>query len=110
MSGRPSVVGVLLAGGQSRRMGGGDKCLRPLGGSTIIDHVLDRLRPQVGPLLLNANGEPARFASDAEVKRAYRRLIRENHPDRLAARGLPERAIRWKKTRSSFASDLVRPV
>ncbi len=56
------VVGLLLAGGQSRRMGGGDKCLRPLGGATIIDHVLERMRPQVGPLLLNANGDPARFA------------------------------------------------
>jgi molybdopterin-guanine dinucleotide biosynthesis protein A len=56
------VLGVLLAGGQSRRMGGGDKCLRPLGGRTILEHVIDRVRPQVGSLLLNANGDPARFA------------------------------------------------
>ena len=56
-----AVAGVLLAGGQSRRMGGGDKCLRPLAGKPILEHVLERVRPQVGPLLLNANGDPARF-------------------------------------------------
>ena len=55
--------GVLLAGGQSRRMGGGDKCLRPLGDRTILEHVIDRIRPQVGPLILNANGDPNRFQS-----------------------------------------------
>ena len=56
------VVGVLLAGGQARRMGGGDKCLRPLGGRTILEHVIERARPQVAALVLNANGDPARFA------------------------------------------------
>lgn len=57
------VAGVLLAGGQSRRMGGGDKCLRLLGGRSILDHIIERVRPQVGPLVLNANGDPVRFAS-----------------------------------------------
>ena len=58
----PSVVGVLLAGGQSRRMGGGDKNLRLLGGRPILDRVIERLQPQVGRLILNANGDPGRFA------------------------------------------------
>jgi molybdopterin-guanine dinucleotide biosynthesis protein A len=58
-----AVVGVLLAGGQSRRMGGGDKSLRLLGGRLILDRVIDRLRPQVGQLILNANGDPGRFAA-----------------------------------------------
>lgn len=58
-----NVAGVLLAGGQSRRMGGGDKCLRLLGGRPILDHIIERVRPQVGPLVLNANGDPARFAA-----------------------------------------------
>jgi molybdopterin-guanine dinucleotide biosynthesis protein A len=57
-----TVAGVLMAGGQSRRMGGGDKCLRALAGKPILEHVIDRIRPQVGPLVLNANGDPARFA------------------------------------------------
>lgn len=56
------VAGVLLAGGQSRRMGGGDKCLRPLAGKPLLAHIIERARPQVGPLVLNANGDPARFA------------------------------------------------
>jgi molybdopterin-guanine dinucleotide biosynthesis protein A len=58
----PSVIGLLLAGGQSRRMGGGDKCLRLLGGETILARIIARVRPQVRQLLLNANGDPARFA------------------------------------------------
>jgi len=57
-----SVCGLLLAGGQSRRMGGGDKCLRRLGGQTVLARILHIVRPQVGPLVLNANGDGARFA------------------------------------------------
>jgi molybdenum cofactor guanylyltransferase len=57
-----SIVGLLLAGGQSRRMGGGDKALRPLGGRPLLDQVLERLRPQVAAMVLNANGDPSRFA------------------------------------------------
>jgi molybdopterin-guanine dinucleotide biosynthesis protein A len=60
------VCGLLLAGGQSRRMGGGDKCLRMLGGQTVLARILDAVRPQVGSLVLNANGDPARF-SDYDV-------------------------------------------
>ena len=56
-------LGVILAGGQATRMGGGDKALLPLGEETILDHVIDRLTPQVAGLALNANGDPARFAS-----------------------------------------------
>jgi molybdopterin-guanine dinucleotide biosynthesis protein A len=57
------VCGLLLAGGLSRRMGGGDKTLRRIGGKTILDRVVERLRPQVAALVLNANGDPARFAA-----------------------------------------------
>jgi molybdenum cofactor guanylyltransferase len=55
--------GILLAGGLARRMGGGDKPMRKLGGRTILERVVDRLRPQCDGLVLNANGDPARFAS-----------------------------------------------
>ena len=54
-------LGVILAGGQATRMGGGDKGLLPLGDGTILSHVIDRLAPQVAGLALNANGDPARF-------------------------------------------------
>ena len=56
------AVGLLLAGGLSRRMGGGDKSLRLLGGVSLLNRVIERLRPQVEALVLNANGDPARFA------------------------------------------------
>lgn len=56
-------LGVILAGGQATRMGGGDKGLRRLGGKTILSRVIDRLAPQVAGLVLNANGDPARFAA-----------------------------------------------
>ena len=59
------VVGLLLAGGQSRRMGGGDKALRILGGIPLLDRVIERLQPQVDAVVLNANGDPARFAGYA---------------------------------------------
>jgi molybdopterin-guanine dinucleotide biosynthesis protein A len=57
------VPGVVLTGGLARRMGGGDKPLRELGGHTILARVIARLAPQCEGLLLSANGDPLRFAS-----------------------------------------------
>ncbi len=59
----PKTVGVLLAGGLARRMGGGDKPMRQIGGRTILERVIARLKPQCDALILNANGDPARFAA-----------------------------------------------
>jgi molybdopterin-guanine dinucleotide biosynthesis protein A len=56
------VTGVLLAGGRSSRMGGREKALLDIGGSPMLLHVLTRLRPQVGRIVINANGDPARFS------------------------------------------------
>ena len=58
----PSTLGVLLAGGLARRMGGGGKPLREVAGLTLLDRVVARLAPQCAGLVLNANGDPARFA------------------------------------------------
>jgi molybdenum cofactor guanylyltransferase len=57
------IAGIVLAGGQARRMGGGDKCLRLLSGKPILAHIIARARPQVTALALNANGDPARFSA-----------------------------------------------
>jgi molybdenum cofactor guanylyltransferase len=59
----PATPAVLLAGGLARRMGGGDKPMREIGGRSILERVVTRLTPQCDGLILNANGDPARFAS-----------------------------------------------
>ena len=56
------IPGVILAGGRATRMGGGDKALLRLGGGTLLDQVIARLRPQCAALAINANGDPQRFA------------------------------------------------
>lgn len=59
----PPTLGLVLAGGLARRMGGGDKALLKIGGETILERVLARLGPQCEQVILNANGDPARFAA-----------------------------------------------
>ena len=59
------VLGLVLAGGLARRMGGGDKARLRIGGKTILARVLERLAPQCAAIILNANGDPARFADAA---------------------------------------------
>lgn len=70
-TGRPAEMrqpaGVILAGGQSRRMGGGDKGLLNLGGIRLLDRVIARLEPQVCDIALNANGPSARFDTSLPV-------------------------------------------
>jgi molybdopterin-guanine dinucleotide biosynthesis protein A len=56
------VLGLVLAGGLARRMGGGDKARLRIGGQTILERVLERFAPQCATLVLNANGDPGRFA------------------------------------------------
>ncbi|WP_438991565.1 molybdenum cofactor guanylyltransferase MobA [Lentibacter sp.] len=55
-------AGVILAGGLATRMGGGDKCLLPLGGAPMLAGIIARLAPQVSDMALNANGDAVRFA------------------------------------------------
>jgi molybdenum cofactor guanylyltransferase len=60
------IAGVIVAGGRSRRMGA-DKLVLELGGKRIIDHVIDRLAPQVDALVINANEAIERFAGHAVI-------------------------------------------
>lgn len=60
---RPTTLGVLLAGGLARRMGGGDKPMKTIAGRTILERVIERLKPQCDQIILNANGDASRFAS-----------------------------------------------
>lgn len=60
---RSEITGIVLAGGQGRRMGGVDKGLVELAGRPLAAHVLERLAPQVGSMLINANQNPERYAA-----------------------------------------------
>jgi len=63
MTADPAIVGAILAGGLARRLGGGDKTLREVGGHTVLARLIERLRPAVTRLIINANDDPARFAA-----------------------------------------------
>lgn len=76
MTDLPKTLGVLLAGGLARRMGGGDKPLRQIGGRPILAHAIARLAPQCDGLILNANDDPARFAGFGLP------VVADNVPDR----------------------------
>ena len=56
------VLGVILAGGLSRRMEGPEKSLLELNGETLVCHVANRLKPQISDVILNANGDVSRFS------------------------------------------------
>jgi len=58
----PPTLGLVLAGGLARRMGGGDKARLSIGGATILQRALARIGPQCEAVILNANGDPSRFA------------------------------------------------
>ena len=66
----PPTLGLVLAGGLARRMGGGDKARIRIGKSTIIDRVLATLSGQCTDIIINANGDPARFADTAALFQA----------------------------------------
>jgi molybdopterin-guanine dinucleotide biosynthesis protein A len=57
-----AIAAIVLAGGRATRIGGGDKPLRAIDGRSMLSLVLERLSPQVGPIAISANGDPARFA------------------------------------------------
>jgi len=59
---RDGPLGLILAGGQARRLGGVDKALIPFAGTRLIDQIVDRFAPQVAAFAVSANGDPARFA------------------------------------------------
>lgn len=101
-----SVVGIILAGGLARRMGGGDKCLLPLAGKTLLQRTIDRAQPQVTQLLLNANGNSLRFA------RTRLPVVADVFPDNQGPLAGIHAGFTWMQTKApaaewlaSFASD-----
>jgi molybdenum cofactor guanylyltransferase len=100
------VVGIILAGGLARRMGGGDKCLLPLAGKTLLHRTIERAQPQVSQLLLNANGSSLRFA------RSRLPVIADSFPNNLGPLAGIHAGLTWMMANTpnqqwlmSFASD-----
>lgn len=106
MKASESVVGIILAGGLARRMGGGDKCLLPLAGKTLLQRTIDRAQPQVEQLLLNANGNSLRFA------RTRLPVVADVYPNNLGPLAGIHAGFTWMQANApqaewlvSFASD-----
>jgi len=106
MSNSQPVIGIILAGGLAKRMGGGDKCLLPLAGKTLLQRTVERAQPQVGSLLLNANGNSLRFA------RTRLPVIPDVHPGNLGPLAGIHAGLSWMQSTNpdaewlaSFASD-----
>ncbi len=88
------ISGVLLAGGKSRRMGGGDKCLLELAGSPMLAWVIERMQTQVDSLAINANGSPARFSL------FNRPVIPDPYPGQLGPLAGILAGMRWASEKS----------
>jgi molybdenum cofactor guanylyltransferase len=96
---RPVIL--VLAGGRATRMGGGDKALRPFGGTTLLDHVLARMAGQGEPIVLNANGDPARLA------RFGRPVLPDSVPDHPGPLAGVLAGMEWVAANAPGTADLV---
>lgn len=101
-----SVTGIILAGGLAKRMGGGDKCLLPLAGKTLLQRTIERAQPQVAHLVLNANGSSLRFA------RTRLPVIADSFANNLGPLAGVHAGLKWMASNypqqewlASFASD-----
>jgi molybdopterin-guanine dinucleotide biosynthesis protein A len=94
-------LGVVLAGGLARRMGGGDKARLRIGGRTILERVLARLKPQCAALILNANGDPARFADTGLA------VVPDSVPDFAGPLAGILAGLDWAATEAPDVADIV---
>jgi molybdenum cofactor guanylyltransferase len=94
-------LGVVLAGGLARRMGGGDKARLHIGGRTILERVLEGLKPQCAALIINANGDPARFCDTGLA------IVADNVPDFAGPLAGILAALDWAAAHSPEIADVV---
>ena len=94
-------LGVVLAGGLARRMGGGDKARLRIGGRTILERVLEGFQPQCAALIVNANGDPARF-SDTGLA-----IVADSIPDFAGPLAGILAALDWAAAHSPELADVV---
>jgi molybdopterin-guanine dinucleotide biosynthesis protein A len=97
----PPTLGLVLAGGLARRMGGGDKARIRIGGRTILERVLARLAPQCAQIILNANGDPARFADTGLP------VVADSVPDFAGPLAGILAGLDWAATHAPAIADIV---
>ncbi|SNB64985.1 molybdenum cofactor guanylyltransferase [Arboricoccus pini] len=93
---RDAPPGIILAGGQSRRMGDGDKFLRSLRGQPILRWVIDAVRPQTSALVLNANGDLTRLTSFGLP------IMADDPPGQLGPLAGIATGLRWAAARDDY--------
>ncbi len=91
------IPGVILAGGRSQRLGGGDKCLLAFGDGTILDHVIGAVGGQVNGLAINSNSAPALFAHTGLT------MLADVLPGRLGPLAGIHTAMLWARARGADA-------
>src|ERR1700738_2279091 len=94
-------LGVVLAGGLARRMGGGDKARLQIAGRTILERVLARMQPQCSALILNANGDTGRFA-DTRLA-----VVPDSVPDFAGPLAGILAGLDWAATEATDVADIV---
>jgi molybdopterin-guanine dinucleotide biosynthesis protein A len=94
-------LGVVLAGGLARRMGGGDKARLRIGGRTILERVIEGLKPQCAALIINANGNPARFCDTGLA------IVADSVPDFAGPLAGILAALDWAAAHSPEIADVV---
>jgi molybdenum cofactor guanylyltransferase len=94
-------LGVVLAGGLARRMGGGDKARLRIGGRTILERVLEGLKPQCAALIVNANGDPARFCDTGLA------VVADSVPDFAGPLAGILAALEWAAAHAPELADVV---
>jgi molybdopterin-guanine dinucleotide biosynthesis protein A len=94
-------LGLILAGGLARRMGGGDKARIVIGGRTILDRVIATMKPQCASLVINANGDPARFADTGLP------VVADSVPDFAGPLAGILAGLDWAATHAPQTTDIV---
>ncbi|WP_367184951.1 molybdenum cofactor guanylyltransferase MobA [Nitratireductor sp.] len=101
MSMSKGIVGIILAGGEASRMGGGDKGMLALAEASLMETVIARLSPQVDRLALNANGDPERFAILGLD------VVSDPLPERVGPLGGILAGLQWARQNAPGATHIV---
>ena len=104
-----SVVGVVLAGGQSRRMGGSDKFLQPVNGSNLLQAVLKRFAPQLDTIVISSNSPPSAIRAAFDPANGFKQIpiISDCIPDFAGPLAGVHSAMKWVQDNKAETTHLI---